>query len=34
MGLNTSKPHCNELDSDFRCVAIEIGTLSNGYFES
>ena len=34
MALNTSKPHCNELDSDFRRVATEIATLSNGSFES
>ncbi len=34
MALNTFKLHCNELDSDFRCVATEIGTLSNGFFES
>gem|GEM_PF-4956987 len=32
--LNTSKLHCNELDSDFRCVATEIATLSSGSFEN
>ncbi len=32
--LNTSKLHFNELDSDFKYVATEIGTLSNGFFES
>jgi len=32
--LNTSKLHCSELTSDFRCVATEIGTLSNGFFEN
>ena len=34
MALNTSKQHSNELGSDFRCVATEIGTLSNGFFEN
>ena len=34
MALNTSKLHCNELDSDFRCVATEIAMPSNGSFES
>ncbi len=34
MALNTSKLHFNELDSDFRCVATEIGTLSSGFFEN
>lgn len=34
MALNTSKLHCNELGSDFRYVATEIGMLSNGFFES
>jgi hypothetical protein len=34
MALNTSKLHCNELDSDFRRVATEIGMPSNGFFEN
>ncbi|SDY01767.1 hypothetical protein SAMN05216564_11727 [Halopenitus persicus] len=34
MALNTSKLRFPEPDSDFRCVATEIGTLSNGSFES
>ena len=34
MALNISKLHCNELDSDFRCVATEIAMPSNGPFES
>ncbi len=34
MALNTSKLRCNELASDFRCVATEIGTLSSEFFES
>jgi len=33
MVLNTSKLHYNELVSDFKCVATEIGTPSNGFFE-
>ena len=32
--LNTSKLHFPEPGSDFRCVATEIGTLSNASFES
>jgi len=32
--LSISKPHCNGLDSDFRCVATETETLSNGSFEN
>jgi len=31
MALNISKLHCNELGSDCRCVATEIGMLSNGF---
>ena len=34
MTLNTSKPRYNELDSDFRCVATEIATPSNEFFEN
>jgi len=34
MAHNTSKQHCNELDTDFGCVTKETGTLSNGFFES
>ncbi len=32
MVLNTSKPRCNELGSDFKCVATEIATSSNEFF--
>jgi len=34
MALKPPKLHFNELDSDFRCLATEIGTLSNGFFGS
>jgi len=34
IALNTTKLHCNELASDFRYVATEIGTLSSESFES
>jgi len=33
MARNTSKLRFNELVSDFRCVALEIGIPSNGSFE-
>jgi len=33
-GAHTSKPRSNELGSDFRCVATEIATLSNGSSEN
>jgi len=34
MALNTSKLRFNEPGSDFRCVATEIETLSNGFSEN
>jgi len=34
MALNISKLRFSEQGSDFRCVATEIGTLSNEFFEN
>jgi hypothetical protein len=34
MAPTISKLHTTEVASDFRCVATEIGTLSDGFFES
>ncbi len=34
MALSISKLHCNELNSDFKCIATEIETRSNGFFGS